>query len=70
MSPISAQERTMKYRSMMSEQKKRYVREEGSERKREEKKTSAETVGRKKNTLCESQAKGVKNVFRKEIGVN
>ena len=38
MSPISGQERTKKYRSMMLEQKKRYVREKDSERKREERK--------------------------------
>ena len=38
MSPISGQERTKKYRSMMLEQKKRYVSEKDSERKREERK--------------------------------
>ena len=38
MSPISGWERTKKYKSMMSEQKKRYAREKDRERKREERK--------------------------------
>ena len=38
MSPISGWERAKKYKSMMSEQKKRYAREKDRERKREERK--------------------------------
>ena len=38
MSPISGGERTKKYKSMMSERKKGYVREKDRERKREERK--------------------------------
>ena len=53
MSPISGQKRTVKYRSMMSEQKKRYVREKDRERKREE---------RKKIKLLQKQKKNDKKI--------
>ena len=48
MPPISAQEKTMKYRSMMSEQKKRYVREENRERKSKEKENFCRNSRKKK----------------------
>ena len=53
MSPISGQKRTVKYRSMMPEQKKRYVREKDRERKREE---------RKKIKLLQKQKKNDKKI--------